>query len=128
MACQPSELTLAVLELASGPYSSGSMGPDLTVICQMRYPGKAEHAGVSTADHNCWVCRCDTFFLASCAMEESLVSPGGSKGCDISHRGGDPGFIQVQDSGVLTWADYIGNMTFTTLGERSHYFELGVGP
>ena len=64
----------------------------------------------------CWHCRCDTFFLASCVMDEAQLAPGGSKGCDISHRGGAPGFIQVQESGVLTWADYIGNMTFTTLG------------
>lgn len=82
-----------------------------------RLDAAMQHSHIASHDSRCCHgCRCDTFFLASCVMDEAQLAPGGSKGCDISHRGGAPGFIQVQESGVLTWADYIGNMTFTTLG------------
>ena len=59
-------------------------------------------------------CRCDTFFLATCYTGSE--DDGGSQGCDVSHRGGDPGFIDFQAPGTLRWADYDGNYTFTSLG------------
>lgn len=54
----------------------------------------------------------DTFFIASAypvADEER------SHGVDVSHRGGNPGFIEVAD-GVLRIPDYTGNNYFNTLG------------
>ncbi|MEV6054424.1 pyridoxamine 5'-phosphate oxidase family protein [Streptomyces sp. NPDC052107] len=48
----------------------------------------------------------DTFFLAT-------VHPGGA---DVSHRGGNPGFVQVTSPHELTWSDYPGNAMFLTLG------------
>ncbi|MFI2200948.1 pyridoxamine 5'-phosphate oxidase family protein [Streptomyces sp. NPDC020192] len=48
----------------------------------------------------------DTFFLAT-------VHPGGA---DVSHRGGNPGFVQVTSPRELTWPDYPGNAMFLTLG------------
>ncbi|MEU2713568.1 pyridoxamine 5'-phosphate oxidase family protein [Streptomyces sp. NPDC007205] len=48
----------------------------------------------------------DTFFLAT-------VHPGGA---DVSHRGGNPGFVQVTSPHELTWPDYPGNAMFLTLG------------
>jgi predicted pyridoxine 5'-phosphate oxidase superfamily flavin-nucleotide-binding protein len=54
----------------------------------------------------------DTFFIAS-------AYPGGgegrSHGVDVSHRGGNPGFISVSD-GALRVPDYSGNNYFNTLG------------
>lgn len=55
----------------------------------------------------------DTFFIAS-------AYPAGegearSHGVDVSHRGGEPGFISVED-GVLRVPDYVGNNYFNTLG------------
>ncbi|MCX4919789.1 pyridoxamine 5'-phosphate oxidase family protein [Streptomyces sp. NBC_00687] len=38
-----------------------------------------------------------------------------TRGNDASHRGGDPGFVRVQD-GQLWWPDYSGNNMFNTLG------------
>jgi predicted pyridoxine 5'-phosphate oxidase superfamily flavin-nucleotide-binding protein len=35
---------------------------------------------------------------------------------DASHRGGNPGFIQVDSSRTLRWPDYNGNAMFMTLG------------
>jgi hypothetical protein len=48
----------------------------------------------------------DTFFIAS-------ARPG--DGVDVSHRGGMPGFLQV-DGDRLAWPDYAGNAMFNTLG------------
>ncbi|MGV4981824.1 pyridoxamine 5'-phosphate oxidase family protein [Streptomyces sp. NRAIS4] len=48
----------------------------------------------------------DTFFLAT-------VHPGGT---DVSHRGGNPGFVRVTAPHELTWPDYPGNAMFLTLG------------
>ena len=63
------------------------------------------------------VSRMDTMHLASCY--EGSEADGGSSGCDISHRGGPPGFVQQRGDGELFWADYVGNYTFTTLGRYS---------
>ena len=49
----------------------------------------------------------DTFFLAS-------FNPEG--GADVSHRGGNPGFVRVLDASTLAWPDYRGNNLFQTLG------------
>ncbi|MEU9476586.1 pyridoxamine 5'-phosphate oxidase family protein [Streptomyces sp. NPDC048191] len=48
----------------------------------------------------------DTFFLAT-------VHPAGA---DVSHRGGNPGFVRITSPRELTWPDYPGNAMFLTLG------------
>ena len=53
------------------------------------------------------VARADTAFLASAHPEA---------GADVSHRGGTPGFIRVEDDRTLAWGDYQGNMMFQSLG------------
>ena len=50
--------------------------------------------------------RADTFHLAICYMGSE--EEGGTSGCDISHRGGPPGFVQLKGDGTLVWADYVG--------------------
>jgi hypothetical protein len=60
-----------------------------------------------SGEHQQWVRRADTFFLAS-------FHPLG--GADASHRGGFPGFVQVVDERTLFWPDYNGNGMFNTLG------------
>ncbi len=53
----------------------------------------------------------DTFFIASRHTD---------RGADASHRGGRPGFVQVDQSGRrLTFPDYQGNNMFQTLGNLS---------
>jgi len=49
----------------------------------------------------------DTFIIAS-AHE--------SRGADVSHRGGNPGFVKVVETRKLVFPDYSGNMMFQTLG------------
>lgn len=49
----------------------------------------------------------DTFFVAS-------ANPTGN--VDVSHRGGNPGFVQVLDERTLSIPDYPGNHMYNTLG------------
>ena len=49
----------------------------------------------------------DTFFVGSSAADGNA---------DASHRGGNPGFVQVLTPTRLRWPDYPGNSMFMTLG------------
>ena len=52
----------------------------------------------------------DTFFIATQAREVEAGGP------DVSHRGGKPGFVRVDDPRTLTVPDFAGNRLFMTLG------------
>jgi len=54
-----------------------------------------------------WIRAADTFFIATRSREA---------GADASHRGGEPGFVDVVDGSRLAWPDYSGNRMFQTLG------------
>ncbi|MUL79088.1 pyridoxamine 5'-phosphate oxidase family protein [Mycolicibacterium sp. CBMA 226] len=56
------------------------------------------------------IARTDTFFVGS-------ADPDGN--ADASHRGGNPGFLQVLSPNRLRWPDYRGNSMFMTLGNIS---------
>ncbi|MCW3480326.1 pyridoxamine 5'-phosphate oxidase family protein [Neisseriaceae bacterium JH1-16] len=56
----------------------------------------------------------DTFFIATHAAPET--GDGAAFGTDVSHRGGKPGFVRVDDERTLTWPDFRGNFHFNTLG------------
>ncbi|ASR07238.1 flavin-nucleotide-binding protein [Rhizobium leguminosarum bv. viciae] len=53
----------------------------------------------------------DTFFVASYVDREN-----GERQVDVSHRGGNAGFVRVGADGVLTIPDFPGNRFFNTLG------------
>lgn len=55
----------------------------------------------------------DTFFIASIYAGDSAER---STGVDVSHRGGLPGFILVDNDNTLLIPDYAGNNFFNTLG------------
>ena len=65
----------------------------------------------------------DTFFIAS-DRPGSVEDP--SSGTDVSHRGGEPGFIKVENPTTLTIPDYAGNMHFNTLGNLSENPRAGL--
>ncbi|MCS7476956.1 pyridoxamine 5'-phosphate oxidase family protein [Umezawaea endophytica] len=48
----------------------------------------------------------DTFFIGTAA----------AGGVDVSHRGGNPGFVEVLSSTELRWPDYVGNAMMMTAG------------
>ncbi|GIL39700.1 pyridoxamine 5'-phosphate oxidase family protein [Roseiterribacter gracilis] len=54
----------------------------------------------------------DTFFVATSTATRS----GPAFGADISHRGGRPGFVRIDDGNLLTIPDFRGNRYFNTLG------------
>jgi predicted pyridoxine 5'-phosphate oxidase superfamily flavin-nucleotide-binding protein len=70
-------------------------------------PGPVGTAEALDGEQRELIGRADTFFVATQA-------PG--LGADVSHRGGNPGFVSVGADGTLSWPDYIGNSMFMTLG------------
>jgi uncharacterized protein len=55
-----------------------------------------------------------------------LVASSGSGGVDISHRGGPPGFVEIQPDGAFRIPDYPGNNYFNTLGNLLENPEAGL--
>jgi predicted pyridoxine 5'-phosphate oxidase superfamily flavin-nucleotide-binding protein len=55
----------------------------------------------------------DTFFIASANTSSDA---GLGRGADVSHRGGKPGFIRIDDDHTLTTPDFSGNLFFNTIG------------
>ncbi|MGW7066038.1 pyridoxamine 5'-phosphate oxidase family protein [Streptomyces sp. NPDC054855] len=69
-------------------------------------PSAPRHGVKLTGDQRAFIAEADTFFLATVHAE----------GADASHRGGNPGFVQVPSPYELTWRDYPGNSMFLSLG------------
>ncbi|HEY8100191.1 MAG TPA: pyridoxamine 5'-phosphate oxidase family protein [Burkholderiaceae bacterium] len=57
----------------------------------------------------------DTFFIATAYLGEGNGT-GRQYGSDVSHRGGKPGFIRIDDPSTITVPDLIGNFYFNTIG------------
>ncbi|MEM8697176.1 MAG: pyridoxamine 5'-phosphate oxidase family protein [Pseudomonadota bacterium] len=57
--------------------------------------------------------KADTFFIATHHLDGSGQP---YEGADISHRGGHPGFVRVENANRLIIPDYQGNNLFNTLG------------
>jgi len=67
----------------------------------------------------------DTFFVASAHAEiNSELSTNYS--VDASHRGGQPGFVQIINNTLLRIPDYSGNSMFNTLGNFQSYPYAGL--
>lgn len=66
--------------------------------------GEPERSTIATAD---------TFFIATAYQAQSA---GSASGVDVSHRGGKPGFVRIDDGRTLTIPDFSGNHHFNTLG------------
>ncbi len=63
----------------------------------------------------------DAFFVASHFFDgknsaDKDADKGAETGADVSHRGGQPGFVRVDDDLNLTIPDFAGNNHFNTLG------------
>ncbi|MFF9085472.1 pyridoxamine 5'-phosphate oxidase family protein [Streptomyces sp. NPDC014991] len=71
-----------------------------------RTPGASRRTGrLEPADME-FVRAADTFFVSTVHGD----------GADVSHRGGNPGFVRVASPQELRWPDYSGNAMFLTLG------------
>jgi len=62
---------------------------------------------ITTADH---------FYIATHYSEDAGDD---SHGADVSHRGGKPGFVRIEDARTLTFPDFLGNNHFNTIGNIS---------
>ncbi|MEV0527805.1 pyridoxamine 5'-phosphate oxidase family protein [Streptomyces sp. NPDC050439] len=69
-------------------------------------PSAPSRGTALTPDQRAFVAASDTFFLATAHAH----------GADASHRGGNPGFVQVPSPHELIWRDYPGNSMFLSLG------------
>ena len=71
----------------------------------------------------------DTLFIATSAAADSKSESDGratsfddgdarvcQDGVDVSHRGGKPGFVRIDDDRTLTMPDFVGNFFFNTIG------------
>ena len=54
-----------------------------------------------------WIIGAHTFFIGTQTKKGDIES---------SHRGGDPGFVEILENGLLRVPDYLGNSMFSTLG------------
>jgi len=58
----------------------------------------------------------DTFFIATAYRGAESGAGERPHGADVSHRGGKPGFVRVDDAHTLTIPDFVGNSYFNTIG------------
>jgi len=65
----------------------------------------------------------DTFFVASYV---DTGSERASDGADVSHRGGRPGFVRIDNNKRLTIPDYLGNNHFNTFGNFIENSRAGI--
>jgi predicted pyridoxine 5'-phosphate oxidase superfamily flavin-nucleotide-binding protein len=80
-------------------------------------PGRGQASSALTPAQRGLITKADTFFIAT-------VPPG--LPADVSHRGGNPGFVRVVDPTHLAWDDYTGNAMFNTLGNLLRDPEAGL--
>ena len=66
-----------------------------------------------TASQTDWINSADTFFIASGYRGEGEDA---AFGMDVSHRGGERGFVEVLDNRHIRFPDYAGNNHYNTLG------------
>lgn len=64
-------------------------------------------------DDRALLARADTFFIATANVSDEA---GAARGVDVSHRGGRPGFVRVDDDVTVTTPDFAGNKFFNTIG------------
>lgn len=67
----------------------------------------------------------DTFFIAT-AHRQAAAASNRAHGVDVSHRGGKPGFVRIDDDGTLKVPDFIGNNFFNTLGNLMVHPQAGL--
>ena len=58
----------------------------------------------------------DHFYIASHYSDDQNNV---AQGADVSHRGGKPGFVRIDDDRTLTFPDFNGNLHYNTLGNIS---------
>ncbi len=105
----PQYIQARTVELTEGLQNSTSLRPVHTI----QTFGQPEQDLITAAD---------TFFIATAFRNSSFVAQSANRsnlvqGVDVSHRGGRPGFVQIDDNNrILTFPDFAGNLHFNTIG------------
>lgn len=74
----------------------------------------------------------DTFFIATAFLQDGAANGDGDGneeggyGADVSHRGGKPGFVRIDDPTTLTVPDFVGNFYFNTIGNLAVHPRAGL--
>jgi ferredoxin-NADP reductase/predicted pyridoxine 5'-phosphate oxidase superfamily flavin-nucleotide-binding protein len=74
---------------------------------------KVHKATVLSAPERKLIETADTLFIAT-QFREAHDHP--ANGIDVSHRGGKPGFVRIEDERTISWPDFAGNNHFNTIG------------
>lgn len=85
------------------------------IVGAVHPPGSQKSLRTScfNVSHKAMLERSDTIFIASAFFGSEGTA---SYGADVSHRGGKPGFVRVEDSNTILIPDYSGNNHFNTVG------------
>jgi predicted pyridoxine 5'-phosphate oxidase superfamily flavin-nucleotide-binding protein len=75
--------------------------------------GKSTRATRLNNAQKAWISSADTFFIASGYRGDGQNE---AFGMDVSHRGGERGFVEVLSSTKIRFPDYAGNNHYNTLG------------
>jgi uncharacterized protein len=94
----PQYIQTRMFELGEGNLAAPKPVHQVTML------GEVERAMIAAAD---------TFFIATAYQDESA---GAAQGVDVSHRGGKPGFVRIDNDQTLTVPDFSGNCHFNTFG------------
>lgn len=100
-------------------------GRPATFVEPNKAPGAARVSRCLTDNAVRIVGAADTFFIATHGSGRNGEDP--NRGADVSHRGGNPGFVTIGGDGrQLSFPDYIGNFMFNTLGNISSFPHCGL--
>jgi predicted pyridoxine 5'-phosphate oxidase superfamily flavin-nucleotide-binding protein len=81
-----------------------------------RHPGSVAAAVAIPARHSGRSLDAPAVELLTAADTAFVATRAPEAGADVSHRGGNPGFLRVVDPNTVIWPDYQGNSMFNTLG------------
>lgn len=68
----------------------------------------------------------DAFFIATSYTSHNEPDQNVNQGVDVSHRGGRPGFVRIDDERTFTFPDFAGNNFYSTIGNLSLNPKVGV--
>jgi uncharacterized protein len=96
----PQYIQARTVELSKGTEKAAALPP----VHTLKTFSKPEQDIIAAAD---------TFFIATAFRGDTANS---IQGVDVSHRGGKPGFVWLDDRRTLTFPDFSGNLHFNTIG------------
>jgi len=112
-------------------YEIGMLAIELATRHRLKVKGKAQILnGIIYLTVNRAYAQCPKYIQARKAVsipsEIFIASYHEESGVDVSHRGGNPGFIKVLNENKIVFPDYSGNSMFNTLGNISVNPEVGL--